>query len=196
MIHLIHGFRELHPIGDPRISTALKNRLLQRGDAVTVHDYGYLDLVGVKCNRNLARLIRPSVKRGDTLVGFSNGCAIIAHLQTMKSIACPKIVLIQPALAQKWTPNKHCASIDVYYNSGDKATVAGKWWRRLINVLPWRWQARHMWGEMGHDGYTGKDLRFTQYDTENTPGMPRLSGHGTWQHAKSTIWQDFIAARI
>ena len=196
MIHLIHGFRELHPIGDPRIATVLKNKLVRRGEAVMVHDYGYLGLVGVKSNRNLARLIRPHVQPGDTLVGFSNGAAIIAHLQTMKGIICPKIVLIQPALSQKWTPNKHCDRIVVYYNKGDKATVAGKWWRRLINVLPWRWQARHMWGEMGHDGYTGDDPRYAQYDTENTPRMPELSGHGTWQHAKSTTWQDFIVNRI
>ena len=160
-----------------------------------VHDYGYWDLVATRNNKNLARLIRGHIEHGDTLVGFSNGAAVIAHLQQMR-VQCPRITLIQPALAKKWTPNAYCDNVQVYWNNSDKATVAGKWWRRATGFLPWRWQERHKWGEMGSTGYVGHDARFHQYDTENTLHMPVLSGHGTWQKANQYKWQGFIAERI
>ena len=192
--HLIHGFNELHPPGHPRME-CLKLELHRHGHDVMTHDYGHWDLVATRNNKNIARCIKVHVKPGDTLVGFSNGAAIIAHLQQMK-VNCPRITLIQPALSKKWIPNLYCDNINVYWNHGDKATQLGKWWRRVTNVMPWRWQEHHKWGEMGHKGYTGHDTRFIQFDTENTPNMPVCSGHGTWQKAQHYKWQDFIAKTI
>ena len=89
------------------------------------------------------------------------------------------LVLINPALYKKWAPPHQVERVFVYWNTGDWATVAGKHWRRITRVLPWHWgKGNEMaWGEMGHTGYTGKDKRFKQYQTDATPGLPKVSGH-------------------
>lgn len=96
-VHLIHGFNEKHPVQKPSVAV-LAPSIRARGHAARVHDYGHWDLVATRNNHNLARLIYPQVKPGDTLVGFSNGAAIIDQLQRL-GVEASRIVLIQPALA-------------------------------------------------------------------------------------------------
>lgn len=204
-VHLIHGFNERHKVQRPKIAV-LKSRIEALGLPVMIHDYGDWGLVATRNNSNLARLIFPHVKEGDTLVGFSNGGAIIAHLERF-GIRAKRIVLIQPALAKTWTPNKYARNITVFWNTGDNVTVLGKWWRRLTGFLPWRWQDQHNWGEMGDTGYTGHDARYVQYQTdatgddahrnqENHFSLPKVSGHGTWAKAKNAAWWDIIVSHV
>jgi hypothetical protein len=161
-----------------------------------VHDYGHWDLLATRNNENLARLICPHVKDGDTLIGFSNGAALVARI--LATGAKPKrLVLIQPALSKRWTPPECVKYVAVFYNSGDLATVAGKWWRRITSFLPWRFQDRHNWGEMGHSGYTGLDARFIQYDTGDASvahhlDAPKVSGHSRWCRKKNHAWWKII----
>lgn len=191
-VHLIHGFNERHKVGEPRISV-LKEAIEARGFECRVHDYGHWDLIATRNNSNLARVILPSIKEGDTLIGFSNGAAIIAHLCRLGA-PIDKIIFIQPALSKKWAPPKRVKCWTVFYNKGDLATVAGKHWRRVTGVLPWRWQQRHHWGEMGNTGYKGKDTRVIQYRTDKvvSPDLPLVTGHSGWARAKSAKWWEFI----
>lgn len=195
-VHLIHGFNEDHQLGQPSV-LILKDWLMDRGLSVMVHDYGHWDLIATRNNENVARLIYPHVRPGDTLVGYSNGAAIIAWLESF-GVQASRITLIQPALKNTWTPNKYCDQVNVYWNPGDKATIAGKWWRRVTSVFPWRWQSRHNWGEMGHTGYRGPSAKYTNYQTDamQQAGMPKASGHSGWRKAENRKWRKFIADRV
>lgn len=173
-VHLIHGFNQKHENQQPAMAV-LTPLIEEQGHTVMVHDYGELNLLETSANDNLARLIFPSVRRGDVLIGFSNGAAIIAHLEEMM-VSVPNIVLIQPALVNDWTPNAYCNEVTVFWNNGDKATVAGKWWRRVSNIF--RRQDKSKWGQMGHTGYVGNDPRFTQFNTEKYG----VSGHSDWHN--------------
>ena len=193
-VHLIHGFNESHPVQHPNIAV-LAPLIKRRGFNVHVHDYGEWDLMATRNNKNLARLIYPSIREGDTLVAFSNGAAIVAHLQAMPMrVATPRIVLIQPALSNKWVPNSYTQSVTVFWNAGDLATVAGKWWRRVTGIFPWRWKEKHHWGEMGHTGYVGSDPRYTQIRTDQPSGdLPAVSGHTHWDDDENRAWREVIA---
>lgn len=198
-VHLIHGFNERHKVQQPRLCVLIDD-IKKRKLNYMVHDYGHWDLVATRNNANIARLIYPHVKPGDTLVGFSNGAAIIAHLLRL-GVEVDKLVLIQPALSKKWTPPVSVSQVTVFYNEGDLATIAGKWWRRATGFLPWRWQDRHNWGEMGHTGYTGKDERFFQYKTDNASvahhaSAPEVSGHGSWTHKKNAAWWKVMVSHM
>ena len=166
--------------------------LLERdGHKVMVHDYGELHLLETTANDNIARLIYPSIRSGDTLVGFSNGAAIISHLQDM-GVETPRIVLIQPALNNEWVPNKHTERVAVFWNPGDIATKAGKWYRRLTTLFPWNWRKPHRWGEMGSTGYVGKDKRFVQYNTK-TYGV---AGHSDWSLPANLVLRELIVSYV
>jgi len=190
-VHLIHGFNERHDIQQPKLA-CLAPWLRNRGLSVMVHDYGHWDLIATRNNENLARLIYPHVRPGDSIIAFSNGAAITAHLQAMDVVA-PKIVFVQPAIKKDWVPNRHCEDITVFWNPGDTATIGGKWYRRATSILPWRWQARHNWGEMGHTGFTGDDDRYVQVQTDDTHGMPVASGHAAWAKTANRQWRKAIA---
>jgi hypothetical protein len=195
-VHLIHGFNEGHKLQRPKIAR-LKPLLEARGLRVKVHDYGKWDLVATRNNENIARLIYPHVNDGDTLIGFSNGAAVIAHLEDF-GVRAKRVILIQPALSKRWVPNHYAKHVVVFWNKGDDVTVAGKWWRRVTGMLPWRWQDKHNWGEMGDTGYTGQDTRFIQYQTdadasdENQQKLPKVSGHGDWQDPENIAWWQII----
>lgn len=182
VVHLIHGFNEDHENQSPAI--AMLAPLLEReGHRVMVHDYGQLHLLETTANDNLARLIYSSVRDGDVLVGFSNGAAIIAELEDMM-VRVPNIVLIQPALRNDWVPNAYCNEVTVFWNPGDKATIAGKWYRRLVNLMPWNWGAgAHKWGAMGHTGYVGNDSRYTQFNTADHG----VRGHSDWADPANVV---------
>ena len=202
-VHLIHGFNERHKLQRPKL-IVLGDELQGRGFDVRVHDYGHWDLVATRNNSNLARLIFPSIEDGDTLIGFSNGAALIAHL--LRLGAKPKrVVLIQPALGKRWKPPACVKHITVFHNEGDMATVAGKWWRRATSLLPWRWQEKHNWGEMGHTGYIGDDKRFVQYKTDEPSrshvtdewsrlDLPKARGHSGWSYRKNAAWWKIIVS--
>jgi len=199
-VHLIHGFNERHKVGEPKIAV-LRDAIEKAGHICRVHDYGHWDLVATRNNSNLARLILPSVGMGDTLVGFSNGAALIAHLCRLGA-PVRRIVLIQPALAKKWKPPASVERWAVFHNAGDLATVAGKHWRRVTGVLPWRWQQKHHWGEMGNTGFAGTDDRVVQYATDvdsikvAAGELPKVSGHSAWAHKKNAAWWDFIISHV
>ncbi len=201
-VHFIHGFNERHRFGNPRIAAVAKqlNDIADENIGIMIHDYGRWDLVATRNNENIARLIASTVNDGDILVGFSNGCAVIARI--CKIIDKPDaLVFIQPALKKGWRAPKFIKRVVVFWNPYDVVTVAGKWWRRAANLLPWNWKKdkQHLWGEMGHKGYTGKDDRYIQYNTVNTKLsngtiMPKAKGHDGWR--KSKEWIDFIASEI
>ena len=118
--HLIHGFNEGHKVQRPKIAV-LVPLIKARGLNVMIHDYGDWDLIATRNNVCLARLIFPHIKDGDTLVGFSNGAALVAHLEAL-GVSAKRVILIQPALANQWTPNAKTRDIVVFWNTGDMAT--------------------------------------------------------------------------
>ena len=193
-VHLIHGFNEHHGPGKPKIRI-LESFLSRRQHRVLTHDYGDWDLVATRNNKNLARLILPHIEKGDSVIAFSNGAAITAHL-CMLGAELDRIVLIQPALSKKWIAPLGVKEITVFWNEGDNATVGGKWYRRVTGLLPWRWQERHKWGEMGHTGFTGNDERYLQFDTEHSHrlDLPVVSGHSAWAKPEYHEWHEFITS--
>jgi len=200
-VHLIHGFNENHPLQAPKI-TRLVPSLTDLGYRVRIHDYGHWDLVAVRNNANLARLIYPSVKPGDTLVGFSNGAALVARLVAL-GVQPGRIVLIQPALGNKWEPPADCKveKVTVFWNPKDNITTVGKWWGRVTDLMPWRWKNPHGWGEMGDTGYLGSSPLFEQFNTlepekvaSRYQQIPNpASGHSGWQKPESSGWWKLIA---
>jgi pimeloyl-ACP methyl ester carboxylesterase len=153
-------------------------------------NYGYiLGVEAARINPIIAGILDPYIAADDILVGHSNGCAIIYEL--LKRRPLHAMVFINPAL-DSGVP-LHALDfhwMDVYFNAGDTAT-------EVAEIAKWAGIAPRTWGDMGHDGYTGKDARVHNIDCGNTMGMPKVSGHSDlFTVANLSAWGDFIARRI
>ena len=154
------------------------------GFCVVLPTYGYLPalLIGMIqwLDRRIAESMASFIRPDDILLGHSNGGTLV-YLITQR-VKVRGAILVNPALDSSRLPDAEF--VHVYFNSGDILT-------RISAIFPF-----HPWGDMGGVGYTGKDLRVSNYDQANTPGLPRLNGHSdVFKKGKVRPWARFMAER-
>lgn len=177
-VFLVHGFNVTKP---GKTVGKLEEHFKAAGFVTEMFRYGHLGLWGVrKRNITLAKKLAQHCfdahKEGFDVcvVGHSNG-STIAHIAAEKFNAPIDVaVLINPALKKDIRPCPTARLVHVYHNYKDVPVVWAKWLRR---VAPWDFDARP-WGEMGREGYTGKDMTVYNFDTLNDflPGI-NTGGH-------------------
>lgn len=196
-VHVVHGI--LDPVGSAGL-LKLVPYLQQAGFDVRVPDYGLITAVETRiANPIIVRSLRPYVEPGDLYIGHSNGCAIGYDLIRGEGARPAGVVFINAALrrdielpASMWA--------DVYYNSGDEATVAAVAAARLGLADP-------VWGDMGHAGYSGSNPAITSIDCgkaskglavlHDTQDLPAVSGHADiFTSPKVEAWAAYIVNRV
>ena len=92
-------------------------------------------------------------KSGDIVVGYSNGCSIVARAIEM-GLPAKHVIFIHPALHADWLPptDRLDRKIYVYYSGKDSTTKMAGWIRRFspLNFL----FGKTKWGQMGTVGAT------------------------------------------
>lgn len=174
MIHLCHGFR----VRDRGANTV--NLIRPYLDALELDhqtlSYPWASLLSMHSANAWA--VEELVERhqpGDGVIAHSNG-AWIAVKAAEQGAQLGWMILVNPALYTRQEFPAHVRQIVVYHSPGDQAVEAGRWWRRVTGVLPWRWGNRHHFGAMGKYGYQGADRRVRNVL------MPRAFKHsGVWR---------------
>ena len=160
-VRMVHGIRTMD--GGKKTFKKLKlllSNLLDNSE-IDLVDYGYV-LIPISNNKAANAVIKslediPS-KCPTTIVAYSNGCW--ASVQAAeRGFHVDHLILINPALNKKHEFPGDILRVDVYYSPTDNVTRLGKWYSKIVNILPWRWTEKHDWGEMGKTGYIGNDPR-------------------------------------
>lgn len=186
VIHLAHGFR----VRDRGANTVhrIEPLLVAEGLEVRRFSYPFTHLL-FSWHWNTRWAVEELCERvqpGDGLIGHSHGCAIAARAAEAGA-PFRWMILVQPALNANREFAAGLEQVHVYFNRGDAAVLAGKWWRRKTRLMPWRWRNPHDWGAMGRYGYLGGDRRIFNHQT------PRSLGHsGVW---RDEFWLAHIARR-
>lgn len=189
-IHFVHGI--LDPVGTAGL-LKLVPYFQEAGFDCRIPDYGLITAVETRvANPIIVRTLRPYIEPGDVYIGHSNGCAIAYDLVRGESARPAGLVLINAALerdirlpAPMWA--------DVYYNSGDEATVAAVAAARLGLSDP-------VWGDMGHSGALhDPEGCIISVDCGAPPreGLSVISGHSDiFTDGKVEAWARFILERV
>jgi hypothetical protein len=190
-IHLLHGIHT--GFANPTVP-GLVPYLEKSGIQVIHPDYGFILAAETRrINPMVEGLLTPYVETGDILIGHSNGCAIIYDMLfalTEKKVIPSGVVFINGALERKITIPDGIDWLDVYFNAGDTIT-------EVADIASFFGTAPRTWGEMGHAGYNGTDVRAANIDCGNTLGMIKVDGHSDlFTPQKLPPWGDFIEARI
>lgn len=127
--------------------------LLRRcGYEVREMDYGWTGLLGVLLrNDDRALELSKKVLSPSLGVGHSNGATLL-HRASYCGAKFERLVYINPALDLDAVPAPSVRRVDVFHARDDHATWAAKW-------LPWS-----LWGDMGQQGYRGRDTRMRSWD--------------------------------
>lgn len=147
-------------------------------------DYGWRGLFGVRFkNRETAQKLIDLYNPGDVVVGYSNGCDIVA-LAIEMGLPVEHCIFIHPALRSDWEPppNSKIKRIDVYYSENDKATRAAQLIHKYspLNLL----LGRHHWGNMGTVGPTSLSLLLVGHDDG--------CDHHEWVHKKPELYLSMV----
>jgi len=155
-ITFVHGFND----GDAGADNIdkLAPYAIEKGYLPDTHsmDYGWRGLLGVRfLNNKTAKKLVESYQEGDILVGYSNGCDIIARAIEI-GLPVKQVIFIHPALDASWEPprNTTVETIMVYYSQHDKTT-----W---LSSMLWF----HRWGKMGTIGPMSRSSVF-KYHNDN-----------------------------
>lgn len=166
-VNLIHGIRTKD--GGKKTFKKLSellSEMLENSDVCLV-SYGYI-LVPITNKRAVKAVIEAleSIQNQPfpiTVVAHSNGCWAAVQAAEL-GYRIDHLVLISPALHRQHAFPEQVKRIDVYHAPNDHIVTMGKWYRRTVNLLPWRWFQPHNWGEMGKTGYIGKDPRVNNHN--------------------------------
>ncbi len=161
-IYLVHGWRSRGEYMDQ-----LAIGLRARGYAVRVIKYGRTFWRGETEQRSFDAVVQlvKVAKRGDVVIGHSNGCNII-HDASRVGLKAESCIFLSPALDEDIDSRDYPATfrrIHVWHTKRDWAVWFGRF-------LP-----NSDWGQMGRVGYQGNDERFVNRDWTNTIG-----GHSEW----------------
>jgi hypothetical protein len=112
-------------------------------------------------------------------------------------VQCAGAIFVNAALTQRIVRPPGCPWVDVYFNAGDEITEAARIGAALgLTDL--------VWGEMGHAGYFGNDLRITNTNCGPMNGslFSAVGPIGAWGHSdiftppKIRSWGPYIAQRL
>lgn len=186
-VHLLHG---IHTSKNSRRLADLAPIVEQAsGLPVVYHEYG--DILAIQTrwkNPGIAERLAKLVEPGDVLVGHSNGCAIWTRV-LMLGAPAQGVVLLNGALDDSIEFPPQLKWAHVYFNQYDKAVP---WAERMP-----KWLLDPMWGDLGRDGYRGKDPRVTKTDCFNSPPFPPLAGHSAIIDGRpARVWAQVWGGRI
>lgn len=190
-----HGWNVSNPM-----STVgkLKKPFEKLGYHVEVLNYGYWPHTwqATKFNysvaRRLAKMVNVLQAKGFEVdyVGHSNGVAIGYIANDKFGMCVNTFVAINPALKKNLNPSNNAQLVQVWHNDGDRAVVLGKWLRWLTG---WARKARP-WGEMGNEGYTGKDKNVVNFNCSEDFKVKAHGHSAVFQKPASKFFLREIAA--
>lgn len=189
-IHLAHG---IHTSPHSRRLFDMRNYIEAGAEMpVVYHEYG--NIYGVQTrwvNPGIAERLGAEVGYGDILVGHSNGCAIWKRALDL-GVPASGFVCLNAALKDDIGVPIQLRWMHVYYNRHDEIVPLTNFpVLRKIAFDP-------LWGDMGRDGYTGKDPRVAQWDCgARDDDLPDLEGHSSIIDPKnSKAWGVYIGHQI
>ena len=145
--------------------------------------YGYVYAVLTRWqNPGRAEKLAATIRRGDVVLGHSNGCCL-AWMAAKLGAPIGGAILLNPALDTDKVMAKQVPWVNLYPNRHDHAVP-------FAGFFP-----RHPWGPQGRDGISVKDGRYRLFFTdEGIPNrVPRVKGHsGVLEPGNIEPW----AARI
>jgi hypothetical protein len=158
------------------------------GFKVAYPDYGYEFALATKAvNPMLVGALFPYVEAGDCYVGHSNGCAIGYELMR-RGAQVTAAAFINAALDAWVGIPPQLKALDVYFNEGDQITEIASFGARLGILDP-------VWGEMGHTGYSGTDLRVINHDCGVGPA-PCFGHSAIFEPGRIEVWGPVIAKNL
>lgn len=174
-LFLVHGIRAKDK--GAKSMGKLATELSHSFDRVHTVSYGYV-LIPINNKKAVTAIIKSLEKNrtkdsDNVIVAYSNGCWAAVQVAEM-GYRIDHLVLISPALHKSHAIPEHVKRVDVYYSNGDKIVELGRFWRSVVNILPWNWKVfgkPHGWGSMGNRGYAGNDKRV------NNHKLPEDTGH-------------------
>ncbi len=193
---LVHGFASK---GGKGSTDKLKPYFQQAGFRVYELDYGWTGLpVVTRANKKLAlswvgwakamaALQKDLVGETHLIgVGHSNGCPIL-RLSSWLGAPFTQLVFINPALNTKGRKTRvgpMVKRVHVWHSPSDKAVRVARW-------IPW-----HPWGRMGAVGYKGKDLRYVNYDKQNSYEISSRSHGDVFDDEKLPFFGPLIVQKV
>ena len=186
VVHLLHG---IHTSRSSRRLADLAGVVESASGFKTVyHEYGNILALQTRyLNPIIAERLLPEIGDGDILVGHSNGNAIWLRCLRLGAPASG-MVLLNAALDDSIVFPSQLKWAHVYYNKGDEAVPVAAWAPKIL-LDP-------LWGDMGRDGYLGRDARVKNFDC-GAPERPPLSGHSAIIEPPAAIfWAHRWGARI
>ena len=157
---------------------------------VEYFEYGHIYAVQTRfVNPGIAERLCDMVEPGDVLVGHSNGACIAMRALWMNAPALG-LVCLNAALKDNIEVPRQLYWMHVYFNRHDEAVPWAAWSPHILTDP--------LWGDMGDDGYLGKDLRVRQWNCDaKRDGLPDLRGHSSIiDPANSKAWGMFIGRQI
>lgn len=192
VVHILHGIHS-----GSESTGVLAPYYSALGYRVWVWDYGEVYAVNARFLKNphVVSELKKQVKSGDIGVGHSNGCAILAKASD-EGVEFSGLTFINPALNKDRRIEPGVNWIRVYFNEGDKAVNAGKWFR-ILN--PISWFNEHPYGEMGKKGtcYFDKRVDLISGDEPPEPQLTMLDGHSAMiQPSNINLWGEYEARKM
>ena len=185
-VHMIPGLSTV----DKGSLEWLEKEFKEEGYKVMWHSRGWVGPIRARLStRRVVQSLLNKFKKGDVLVGFSNGC-LAAYESVMEGLKPSAVILVQPALRRdtQWPEGDY--RILCTFNKKDYVVGMSRVWGRSADFL-WRIKfrlpiKRHGWGAAGRHGFDvsqSEDLRITQYDTANDFVSP-VTGHRVLKNEK------------
>ncbi|NKB37877.1 MAG: hypothetical protein GKR93_12045 [Gammaproteobacteria bacterium] len=147
VVHLVHGFN----VWEPRKTVGkLQPYFLAGAHPTNMVNYYWTGLyLARKKNPKIAERLAKVVGPNDTVVGHSNGCAII-KIALDKGMHCKRAIFIHPALdVDADFRRANVERIDVWYDKSDEPV---KWAAMLSSIIPQSWLEARPWGAAGAYG--------------------------------------------
>lgn len=190
-VHFIHGFNVTDG-GEGTLGNLMDSLTLQGYDCI-LHDIGFINLISLRCkNSEISKNLAKQVKKGDIIVGHSNGC-LIAHMTTMilanKGIYPRAVVTINAAMRRDthWLKDFYILNL---HSSKDWIVQLGRIWGRLMSLGG---LAPHGWGAAGRYGFTSGHPKLTNWDTAMGYWDKPTKGHSDLlKIPKSNYWGGLI----
>ncbi len=190
-VHLIHGFN----VADGGRSTVgrLEPYFASEGFRVVVHDYGWVGPLLLRFrNRSVVKKLKSQIKRGDILVGHSNG-ALICWRLVEAGAPVSKVLVIQPCLRRDAQWPEH-VKVFCVWNEKDLPVLLGRVWGRLISGLTFSF---HGWGAAGRYGFNPAPNVKQTRSTDSFWGRYAVGGHSRiFQQQYLVFWGVAVAGWV
>jgi pimeloyl-ACP methyl ester carboxylesterase len=186
-IILLHGFN----VADGGRNSVRKLEPYIEGVEIAP-DYGWTGVIGLRCaNRRAIETIGPTLKRGDVLIGHSNGALICWELAIRYPNKIAGVIVINPALRRD-TLWPESLPVMCVHNATDWVVELGRMWARLVSLGGLNF---HGWGAAGRHGFTSRQARVRNWDSSKGLISKPVRGHsGLFKRPQVEPWGELMGA--